>query len=222
MLKIRNNDVSLNRGEVVALDISVYASDGTPFIFPKVTDVMSAFLAFTVRSSEYNIICIEKYLNVKTPISYNSYLDYSINGYAKFSTQEITECVDETAINTYFGYSLGDDDKNEVIGNATQLLNRLTVAKNTTTGVYYCWCSNDSATGNAQSDNGRPVVYSFELSIALAHLDTANLDIKGYSYDLIAYIGKPTNTTTFPLSEVYWKKELITPHVFKMEDSNNA
>lgn len=220
MLKINNNNISFNRGETVALDLAVYSGDGTPFIFPKITSNMQALIAFTVRSSEYNDICIEKYLNMETTISYNGYMDYSIKGYAKFSTQEITECADTAAINAYFGYALADGGGNSIIGSESQKAQRLTVAKNVSDGVFYCWCSNDQA-GDAQSDNGRPVVYSFEISIGIDHSDTAALEIKAYSYDMIAYIGENANTT-FPLSPIYWKKELITPHTFKMEDSNNA
>lgn len=204
-LKIKNNDISFNRGETVTIEFLVYTADGKPYILPpKPSENIKPVLALTVRSGNYDSIVLVKYLDLSDKITYGGIVDNSANGYNKFTSQEIE---DTDNPETYY----------QTVENRTKVC-RVT---GTTPEIFYCWASN---TEDPLGD-GQVVGYSFALSIPITFEDTSELEAKAYVYDIIGYMGilkENVPETEFPLDIVLWKNEFITPHKFLLEDTNNA
>jgi len=219
MLKINKQNISFTRGENINLDISIYDTDGQPFILPAIPSNLPdlvCMMAFTIRSGTYDDIVATKYLDItNSNIVINKVIDYSAKGFNKFSTQDITEVDTLDDVEDYFGYVVPIEAPTD-----EQIEHRYTVVKCKADNQYYFWVS---PTIDPEDNNGVIGLYYFDINIPFLFNDTANLEAKEYIYDLIAYIGcKKTVEEDFPLETVYWKKELITPHKFVLEDSNNA
>lgn len=167
-------------------------------------------IAFTVRSGSYDSIVLEKYLNLKAPPMYGGDSDYAAGGYNKFTTDQIMET------------------------NATSVSDSQVIS-DVNRGIYRVYHSVDSyGKGIYQQvillTNGYKVVpYVFNVIVNINFDDTEMLEAKAYIYDVIAYEGITKGPQVFqssfkgfPYSSVSWKKELIQPHKFVIEDTNNA
>ena len=159
MLRVNNKVISFARGENIAFSVEIRDADGVPFIFPVSAGTYAKELVFKAID-EYGNSVIEKSMDITKNIVYlnadgESVIDYSSQGYAKFSTQVISNVSD---VNTFYGYSKTATG-NGVTGSNEQIVNRKKVAK--VGNNYYCWCSN---TSEATSDNGQPVIYKFNFA----------------------------------------------------------
>ena len=302
MLKVKNNDIYLSRGENTTLPITICNGDGTPFVFPansnksfslkvfasgssyirfytpiscksismefdKVvsngelittwqggTSAPSAFsgqavtvkfddavfllsiycgdavlqravislpngysitlhnqeidistLVFTVRDNEYGRVVLQKILNMHSAITQNRKTDYTFGGWCKFNTNEIlhVDKLEDIAEVLYAKYNLGIHCLAE------------------SGGKYYHLIIDKTGMLSVE-------LYEFSISIPITHADTAKLESKGYTYDLIAYQGIADDSIfddgcdTLGYKDIYWKRELITPHNFTIGDSHNA
>lgn len=200
MLIINKNNISLARGESVSLAFTILDTNGRPFILPPLPEGYESIITFTVRTSTYDEVVLQKVLHMnsdKTHIVVGDVVDdRSPNGYNRFISQSIntTEDLDE-----YFG------DGN----------NKDTVVEYE--GKYYFWARSDDGEGYAE--------YDFSFTLPLQSDETIGLDAKYYVYDLIYYIGKFKSSVTpleFPFSDIIYKQEIIPPHKFIIGDSLNA
>lgn len=193
-------------GNVVGL--SAYKSGTLGTDIQKATEFPTC--AFTVRSGSYDSIVIQKYLNLKAPPMYAGDSDYALGGYNKFTTDELFE-TNSTSVS---GNQVQQDIKN---------------------GIYRVYHSIDSNGNDIYQHalilvNGYKVVpYVFNVVILIKFNDTELLEAKEYIYDVINYFGTTkgpqvfgSDFTSFPYSKVSIKKELISPHKFVLEDTNNA
>lgn len=166
--------------------------------------------AFTVRSGSYDSIVIQKYLNLKAPPMYAGDSDYALGGYNKFTTDELFET------------------------NSTSVSDNQ-VQQDIEKGIYRVYHSVDASGNDIYQHalilvNGYKVVpYVFNVVILIRFSDTELLEAKEYIYDVINYFGTTkgpqvfgSDFTSFPYSKVSIKKELISPHKFVLEDTNNA
>lgn len=225
MLRINKQNISFTRGENVSLNISIYDTDGQPFILPPlpnedIPNDICTVLIFTVRAGSYDKIVLTKNMNILTSTIRISKTveDFSANGFNKFITQDIDSVSEITDLDDYFGYTIPTLET----PTDEQKANRRRVVKCEEDSLYYFWIS---PTIDPIDNNGQIGVYTFEFIFPILHDYTSNLEAKNYKYDLIAYIGLLKETYQeyeFPLSTVYWKKELISPHNFVLEDTNNV
>ena len=213
---IRNNNISLSRGETGMLTYTGVKQNGEPYILPVADDLHKplnerktyAILAFTVKTAVYGDTVIEKYMDLEDTPMYDGESDISKGGYHKFISQVIenTDAVSTIIDNPGKVYKLksGQDFT----------YSTLIVLEDGTTKV---------------------VKYSFDVSIPIEYEDTADLEPKEYVYDLILYFGELSNAELtslqndryifvkgFPLKTVTAKVPLITVHKFIVGDSNNV
>ena len=216
MLTIRNNNISLSRGETGTYTYTGIKKNGEPFILPVANDLNEtlekrntyAILAFTVKTAAYGETVIEKYFDLEDSPMYNGKSDMSKGGYHKFISQIIEETTEPSVIRSNPGkvYKLIDGEK---FTYATAI--RL---ENGTLGI---------------------VEYSFVVNIPIEYEDTDKLEPKEYTYDLNLYFGELTPeeiaslrgisyeyVNGFPLKRVVAKIPLLTPHKFILGDSNNV
>jgi hypothetical protein len=211
MLKVKNSNIWLTRGETNMLSYTAVRRDGKPYILAPAANLLSALvdrqdyaiLAFTVRTAVYGDIVLEKYFDLESAPMYNGVTDLTTGGFHKFSSQDIVPATNLSDVVQF---------------NKVYLLD----------GTY--------VTRVKKSDGSNKVVpYSFKIQIPFFWSDTEKLETKEYIYDLTLYYGAlvpevSTNWpsrdtyTKFPLQEnaVLVKIPLIPPHKFTVEDSNNV
>lgn len=198
------NFIYLSGGQV---NLNPYKSGTTGTDIQKATNFSTC--AFTVRSGSYDDIVIEKYMNLEAPPMYSGYTDYSLGGYHKFTSQDIIET-------------------------GTTSLDKVTAVNDIKAGKFAVYHSkadgkNIYQTVALQANDVQVVPYVFNVMLMLNFEDTENLEAKEYVYDVIAYLGRLSSSNVissaykgFPYNKVSWKKELIRPHKFVLEDTNNA
>lgn len=172
--------------------------------------VPTSILALTVRAGHYDDILFTKYINLHGPMMYGNESDHIAGGWNKFTSYDMVQVSDPM-----YGLSaLIPDYQNGDIKLAY---------------IKYSDGTTDYMQLFAASDGEYyQVPYAFEFSIPLESKDT-DIDAREYTYDLIAYQGYVKDSevfdiedTRFPLKEILWKKELISPHKFVIGDSHNV
>ncbi|MBR4889700.1 MAG: hypothetical protein IKU15_00090 [Clostridia bacterium] len=169
--------------------------------------------AFTVRPVNYDNLVLTKYLNLTSVPVYDGKPDYSPGGYCKFTTQELKELSSPLTLDV--GISDIEDGNVYVYHYRTRNIEIGSPDYGKTFDIYQHMC---------YTDNGWQILpYTFELTVPLVHKDTAHLNITDYKYDVILYTGTEAHgdNIDFPLSYIDWKRELVSPHKFVMEDTNN-
>ena len=209
MLKVADNNISFNKGETVCLELSVYTGDGVPLILPPINN-NTGCIALTVKSGISGDIVLVKYLDTtKIQPVYNGQIDYSSNGFNKFSTQEILEF--NSLEEMYAAYGITTS------GNFSEIRRKVAHCTSELGSFYYCYIT--TKTGGAMT------VYDFTIQIPIFSNETQHLDAKEYTYDICAYLGElkdSLNDSEFPFKRVDWKLQIMPPHSLILEDSNNV
>jgi hypothetical protein len=213
MLKVKNDNITVARGETSMLTYTGVKRNGAPYMLapriPGITDLKDrkdyAVLAFTVRTSAYGEIALAKYFDLEAPPMYEGVTDYSSYGFHKFTTQEIIEVTELSEVTEY--------DK----------LYHLTGTESYVTRIL--------------KNDGTSVIkhYRFELQIPFIWDELEKLEPKEYVYDITLYYGQLTpnellamvglaESDGFPLVQDInlVKIPLVTLHKFIVEDSNNV
>lgn len=163
-------------------------------------------IVFTVRSSLYDSIVLQKIINTHGAITQDGATDYIFGGWNKFTSNTIY--IENNSLSNLYD-KLIEEHENGVI--------RLGKFKDN----YYHLVRSKSGSYDIKP-------YEFSITIPIEHIDTANLEAKGYTYDIIAYKGEANEKLFDDLcnclgyDKIYWKRELIPPHNFTIGDSNNA
>lgn len=214
MLTVKNNNLTLTRGESGQFIYNGITKDGIPLILPPKIDPVDtpvglrkdyAVLAFTVRTAPLGDIVIEKYFDLEAPPMYDGVTDYTPGGYRKFTS---------IAVEPYVA--------SQALAEAEQ-------------GIFKVYNDNGTFVHIIKNRNDELVKakYEFKLSLPIEHDDTANLKVKQYVYDLIIYYGSLTDAEIasmtgdkpnydFPIREVFVKHTIVDTHEFNVEDSNNV
>jgi hypothetical protein len=214
MLKVKNDNISIARGEDGAFQYVGVRPNGKPVILPVATDGLDtdisarktyAVLAFTVKTGIYGDKVIEKYFDLEDKPMYDGKTDYTPGGYHKFTSAKIEDYVPSQA---------------------------LLDAQN---GVFKVYNDNGTFVHIITTKDGEfePAVYQFKFSIPIYFADTAELAPKDYVYDLLVYLGELTNDEIlamqglqenyeFPLKNIHNKIQLMPAHMFTVEESNNV
>lgn len=190
-------------GETAGLNISVFDLEGKPFILPDISNVTDAktYAVFTVRAGNTDDIVLQLCMNLQDAVTYGQYTDNAPKGYNKFTSQDIDTT---SSLVKYFADTHPEHKKR--------------VVQLTSDGLFYCY-------GETLAQTGFIVVYNFEISFAILPEYTKNLSAKEYVYDINLYIGEDKEEyepDEFPLKTILWKRTVVTPHKFILEDTNNA
>ena len=214
MLTVKNNNITVVRGETSMLKYTAVRRNGMPYILaPRVSGVSElkdrrdyAILAFTVKTSAYGDIVLAKYFDLEAPPMYDGVTDYSDGGLHKFVTSEIVTVSDLSDV--------VDFDKVYNIESTNSYLTR--IKKHDGTSEIKC--------------------YQFKLAIPFTWTELEKLESKEYIYDLTLYYGQLTDTelaaingedvitNEFPLQQNDYlvKIPLVKVHKFIVEESNNV
>lgn len=216
MLRVKNQNIYITRGETATLEYEAVRRDGAPYILAPIIDKQKplaerndyAVLALTVKTGVNGEIVLAKYLDLEAPPMYDGYTDYSDFGLHKFRLQEIQNANEvSSTINTDVVYKIAGIDG------------------------YCVRITNDKLTNFAD----KLKQYRFKLNILFSWYETANLDPKEYVYDINLYYGKlkedqisammhdlEYNEFPFIEDDSLIKIPLVLPHTFVVEDSYNA
>ena len=214
MLKVKNDNIMIIKGEDGSFSYVGVRPNGKPLILPVATEGVDvdiqrrqtyAVLAFTVTTGAYGEAVIAKYFDLENTPMYDGVTDYTPGGYHKFTTTKIDKYVPSQA---------------------------LIDAQN---GIFKVYDDNGTFIHIITDKNGDfvPAVYQFRLTIPITHADTAELSPKDYIYDLIIYMGELTpdeilaqqglkDNQDFPLKKITSKLQLIEQHTFTLGGSNNV
>ena len=214
MLKVKNDNISIARGEDGTFRYTGIRPNGKPIILPVAPEGVNvdignrktyAIVAFTVKTGLYGEIVLAKYFDLESTPMYDGVTDYTPGGYHKFTSTKIEPYVPSQAIL---------DAQN---------------------GIFKVYNDNGTFVHIITNKNGEfvPAVYQFTFNIPIYHADTQSLAAKDYVYDLLLYMGTLTNdeilaqqglkeNNDFPLKLVANKVQLISAHTFTLEESNNV
>ena len=214
MLKTKNDNIIIARGEDGAFQYVGVKPNGKPIILPVASEGLDvglnnrktyAVAAFTVKTGLYGDIVIAKYFDLESQPMYDGVTDYTPGGYHKFTSTKIEAYVPSQAIL---------DAQN---------------------GEFKVYNDNGTFVHIITTADGQfvPAVYQFKFSIPVYFDDTANLPAKDYIYDLLLYMGELTDeeilameghgdNAEFPLKRVNSKLQLMPVHTFTLEESSNV
>ena len=213
MLTVKNNNITIVKGQSCQFMYTGIAKSGKPFILPPSVDESGtppdlrrdyAVLAFTVRTAPLGDIVIQKYFDLESYPMYDSVTDYARGGYRKFSTINIEPYIASKAL------------------------------EDARAGIFKVYDDNGVFVHILIDKNGNfvPTKYNFKLVLPIDYTDTADLDVKQYVYDLTIYYGElsskeleamyggPENHD-FPLKKVFVKETVLDIRQFNVRDSNN-
>lgn len=179
----------------------------------EVENTVTSVLAFTVRAADTihtndmtsgtNIV-FAKYLNMHSGIMQDGETDYIVGGWNKFTSQVPLE--------------------SDNIEKALELLRSQFADGH----IRICKIGNGYYHLSLDIQNMFKIKpYEFSVEIPILHDDTANLVGNEYTYDLVMYQGfikdlSVFDEDVFPFKKVLYKEELVSPHKFVLEVSNNA
>ena len=205
MLKIHNNDITTTLGESVTLRVSVVDKSGKPYILPSIKNLIDAWEKDPTKPEwpcgTYAVFTVRSGLSG----------DIVLEKFMDLQEHPVYNGV----IDEYeYGY-------NKFTTQTVQKVSALPLAQLQTEvyevdGVYYACCKTGSTSTWAQ--------YEFSIGFNLDNADFSKLDSKEYTYDINLYIGKlqTDSKKQFPLGEIYWKRTVISPHRFILEDTYNG
>jgi hypothetical protein len=215
MLRVKNQNIYITRGETAALEYEAVRRDGIPYILEPIVDKSIsleerkdyAVLALTVKTGANGEIVLAKYLDLEAPPMYEGASDYTKFGFHKFRLRDVQHVsVLPTVPNLDVVYKVDGLDG------------------------YWVYITNANVT-----DKNKYRQYRFKMNIPFLWYDTAKLDPKEYVYDINLYYGKlkpeqiaairnEASYDGFPLveDETLIKIPLVSVHNFIVEDSNNV
>lgn len=211
MLTVKNNHITVSKGETSMLQYIGVKRNGEPYILaPQVQQGTPladrkdyAVLALTIRTSIFGDIVLAKYFDLEAEPMYDGVTDYSQYGLHKFTSQKINTISD-----------LADIEENQV------------------------YKYNDTFVVAIQNSMGQREIktYQFKLQMPFTWMELEKLESKEYLYDIILYYGALTDEYIearannlddpegFPLKldANLVKIPLVKPHKFIVEESNNV
>lgn len=208
-ISVQNIDMPADSvGYVVDKDAVILEIRSTHKIIGLVTKLFNikegdytSILALTVRASTYDSIVCEKYLNLASGNMNFGKTNYIPFGFGKFTSQEIQDTSDMLN-DQYWAQDKYAAGELYLMRDSNGYFRELFIEKPGYVGTS---------------------LYKFAVSIPFMPQDTINLEPKDYTYDIILYQGKLSNTEEgFPLEKVVWKRELLGPHIFQIGDSHNV
>lgn len=208
MLRVRNNNIRLVRGDTALLGFVVTDINGVPYIPPIVEELESVAMhvGFVIKTGIDGSIVYENYLDIKnSPISLyevdgGKLVTDDSRGYADFATQVIKHF-------DTLGYAqdaLNDNDTGKL----------LVVSYSDDDGKY------KYITLLKNGTNNYVCTYEFNIGLQIESENTIKLYTQNYVYDVSLLIGP--EVTDKPIQDIWYKQTLIPTHNFIVEDSING
>lgn len=222
MLRVRNSNVSIGRGETGVLRVSAIRSDGTPYVLPPLPrdenfNELKAFLRLGINTDTYvSDYLIDSLCDLTGPMATQVLLAVGTNaanypagtfvsntGIVKIGNAEYAKgfaCFESEAVT----------DKK--VSELTTDTNTNTVYHDADSGVYWCAMLADTNTILA-------VTYDFTLGIAITDAMAQLLPAQRYVYDVCVLMGPVENDY---LTELQYKQIIVGRHTWTIEENTNG
>lgn len=222
MLRVRNSNVSIGRGETGVLRVSAIRSDGTPYVLPPLP-----------RDENFNELKAFLRLGINTDTYESDYLIDSLCDLTDSMATQVLLAVGTNATNYPAGTFINNPGIVKVNGTEyakgfacfeTEVIedkkvselvagtNTNVVYRDIASGIYWCAMQADANTILA-------VTYDFTLGIAITNELTQLLPAQRYVYDVCVLMGPVENDY---LTELQYKQIIVGRHTWTIEENTNG
>lgn len=222
MLRVRNSNVSIGRGETGVLRVSAIRSDGTPYVLPPLPrdenfNELKAFLRLGINTDTYESdYLIDSLCDLTEPMATQVLLAVGTNatnypagtsinnpGIVKVNGTEYAK-----GFACFESESIEDKKVSELAADTDTNL----VYHDTDSGIYWCAMQADPNTILA-------VTYDFTLGIAITNEMAQLLPAQRYVYDVCVLMGPVENDY---LVELQYKQIIVGRHTWTIEENTNG
>lgn len=222
MLRVRNSNVSIGRGETGVLRVSAIRSDGTPYVLPPLPrdenfNELKAFLRLGINTDTYvSDYLVDSLCDLTGPMATQVLLAVGTNAanYPVGTFVNNPGIVEVNGIEYEKGFACFETEliEDKKVSALTLSTNTNTVYRDTDTGTYWCAMLADANTILA-------VTYDFTLGIAIRNDMTQLLPSERYVYDVCVLIGPVENDY---LTELQYKQIIVGCHTWTIEENTNG
>lgn len=222
MLRVRNSNVSIGRGETGVLRVSAIRSDGTPYVLPPLPrdenfSKLKAFLRLGINTDTYESdYLIDSRCDLTEPMATQVILAVgehatSFPAGTRVNNPGIVRFngIDYKKGFACFGTEIIEDKKVSELTSSTGT-NR--VYRDTDSGIYWCAMRIDPNTILA-------VTYDFTLGIAITNEMAQLLPAQRYVYDVCVLMGPVENDY---LVDLQYKQIIVGRHTWTIEENTNG
>lgn len=222
MLRVRNSNVSIGRGETGVLRVSAIRSDGTPYVLPPLPrdenfNELKAFLRLGINTDTYvSDYLIDSLCDLTGPMATQVLLAKGTNAvnYPAGTFVNNPGTVEVNGAEYEKGFACFETEviEDKKVSELTLNTNTNTVYRDTDTGTYWCAMLADANTILA-------VTYDFTLGIAIRNDMTQLLPSERYVYDVCVLIGPVENDY---ITELQYKQIIVGRHTWTIEENTNG
>ena len=222
MLRVRNSNVSIGRGETGVLRVSAIRSDGTPYVLPPLPrdenfNELKAFLRLGINTDTYESdYLIDSLCDLTDPMATQVLLAVGTNAanYPAGTSVNNPGIVKVNGTEYAKGFACfeteGIEDKK--VSELVAGTNTNVVYRDIASGIYWCAMQADANTILA-------VTYDFTLGIAITNELTQQLPAQRYVYDVCVLMGPVENDY---LTELQYKQIIVGRHTWTIEENTNG
>lgn len=222
MLRVRNSNVSIGRGETGVLRVSAIRSDGTPYVLPPLPrdenfNELKAFLRLGINTDTYvSDYLVDSLCDLTDSMATQVLLAKGTNAanYPAGAFINNPGIVEVDGVEYKKGFACFETEviEDKKVSELTLDTNTNTVYKDTDTGTYWCAMLADANTILA-------VTYDFTLGIAIRNDMAQLLPSERYVYDVCVLIGPVENDY---LTELQYKQIIVGRHTWTIEENTNG
>lgn len=222
MLRVRNSNVSIGRGETGVLRVSAIRSDGTPYVLPPLPrdenfNELKAFLRLGINTDTYvSDYLIDSLCDLTDPMATQVLLAVGTNAanYPAGTFINNPGIVEVNGVEYKKGFACFETEliEEKKVSALTTSTNINTVYHDSDTGTYWCAMLADANTILA-------VMYDFTLGIAIRNNMTQLLPSERYVYDVCVLIGPVENDY---ITELQYKQIIVGRHTWTIEENTNG
>ena len=222
MLRVRNSNVSIGRGETGVLRVSVIRSDGTPYVLPPLPrdenfNELKAFLRLGINTDTYESdYLIDSLCDLTDPMATQVLLAVGTNATnypaGTFINNPGIVKVNGTEYAKGFACFETEVIEDKKVSELVAGTNTNVVYRDIASGIYWCAMQADANTILA-------VTYDFTLGIAITNELTQLLPAQRYVYDVCVLMGPVENDY---LTELQYKQIIVGRHTWTIEENTNG
>lgn len=222
MLRVRNSNVSIGRGETGVLRVSAIRSDGTPYVLPPLPrdenfNELKAFLRLGINTDTYESdYLIDSLCDLTDPMATQVLLAVGTNA-ANYPAGTFVNNPGIVKVNgTEYakGFACFETEviEDKKVSELVAGTNTNVVYRDIASGIYWCAMQADANTILA-------VTYDFTLGIAITNELTQLLPAQRYVYDVCVLMGPVENDY---LTELQYKQIIVGRHTWTIEENTNG
>lgn len=222
MLRVRNSNVSIGRGETGVLRVSAIRSDGTPYVLPPLPrdenlNELKAFLRLGINTDTYESdYLIDSLCDLTDPMATQVLLAVGTNATNYPAGTRVNNPGIVKANNTEYakGFACFESEviEDKKVSELAADTDTNLVYHDVDSGIYWCAMQADPNTILA-------VTYDFTLGIAITNEMAQLLPAQRYVYDVCVLMGPVENDY---LTELQYKQIIVGRHTWTIEENTNG